>query len=364
MIDAVAEAHAKGVLHRDIKPENVFLARQGDARISKLLDFGISHIASKDVRMTAVGAAMGTPAYMPPEQIRGARDIDARADVWSIGVMLFEMASGRLPFEGDDPPAIFVAVATADAPLLRDVVLSVPEDLSRIVDRCLRRDPDERYGSAAEVARDLRLVMLGVPLPPDPELLPVFDSLPELLVPELGAEPPVSSRSAPPPSMRPPPATAPMPDRMVLADSVPDSAMMSGLMLDPGATRAMPRPVSSTYHGHHEPMGEPQNDGSVVALAAVCGITVLALAALTVYARSPEGFRVYQIIGEQASSDVTKATQWGLSALGGALGLTFMRGAYRTWTAPHGGGAVVAVFMSVLASAAFFAAVELARGGF
>ena len=361
VIDAIAEAHAKGVLHRDIKPENVFLAREGNARVPKLLDFGISHISSQNNRMTVDGTAMGTPAYMPPEQIRGARDIDARADIWSIGGMIFEMVAGRLPFEGDDAPALFVAIATTRAPLLRDVVLSVPEDLSRIVDRCLRRDRDERYASAADVARDLRLVMRGASLSPDDALIPVLESIPALLVPDLEDAP--RQRSVPPPSVRGGDPIAPMPELMVLAESVPQSAMMSGLMLDGGPSRRPPRPVAASYHAHHQPTSQGE-ETSMIALAAVSGITVLALAALTVYARAPDGVRVFQLLGMQSSADVTKATQVGLSALAAILGGVFMRGAYRTWIAPHGGGSVAATFMSLLASGAFFVALELARGAF
>lgn len=166
VIEAVAEAHARGVVHRDIKPENVFLASSPRGPIPKLLDFGISKVRAPDLRATEVGMMMGTPAYMAPEQVQGARDADPRSDVWALGVMMFELIAGRMPFDVQDAPALFVAIATKDAPSLLDVRAPVTADVSRVVERCLRRRPDERYPSAAELGRDLRHVLGGTDLEP------------------------------------------------------------------------------------------------------------------------------------------------------------------------------------------------------
>jgi len=166
VIDAVAEAHARGVVHRDIKPENVFLAKGKRGPVPKLLDFGISKVRAPDLRATEVGVMMGTPAYMAPEQVQGARDADPRSDVWALGVMLFELIAGRMPFDVRDAPALFVAIATKDAPTLLDVKAEVTPAISRIVERCLRRRPDERYPSAAELSRDLRLTLDGSEIEP------------------------------------------------------------------------------------------------------------------------------------------------------------------------------------------------------
>ena len=232
MIDAVAQAHSCAVVHRDIKPANVFLARS-QRRVPMLLDFGISYIRPQaGVRQTEVGMLMGNPAYMPPELIQGAKDADARSDVWAIGVMLFELLSGRLPFEGDDPVQLFVAVATKDAPKLLDVEPSVPPDLSKIVERCLRRAPADRYPSASELARDLRLVILGCDL----EVTGRFSLPPSLLekgavvaipkaprapeAPELDLPPP-KPRTAPAPKIAPAAAPPPPPPPAPLAVAEP-----------------------------------------------------------------------------------------------------------------------------------------------
>lgn len=187
VIDAVAEAHARGVVHRDIKPENVFLAEEGKRRIPKLLDFGISKIRVANVRATEVGVMMGTPAYMAPEQIQGARDADPRSDVWALGIMLFELLSGRLPFDADDAPALFVAIATKDVPRLSDVCPEIPPNVSRVCDRCLRRKPDDRYPSALELARDLRHVYEGTEIESTKKISipPPAAPIPQLAIPDL-----------------------------------------------------------------------------------------------------------------------------------------------------------------------------------
>lgn len=198
VIDAVAEAHARGVVHRDIKPENVFLAEEGTRRVPKLLDFGISKIRLPNVRATEVGVMMGTPAYMAPEQIQGARDADPRTDVWALGVMLFELIAGRLPFDAADAPALFVAIATKDAPRLIDVSPEVAPDVSRVCDRCLRRSPGARYPSALELARDLRHVLEGREIEPTQQLSlrPPPAPARQLAIPDL--ELPLPKMKAPP----------------------------------------------------------------------------------------------------------------------------------------------------------------------
>jgi eukaryotic-like serine/threonine-protein kinase len=164
-IDAVAEAHAAGIVHRDLKPTNLFLAkRTGGQRIIKVLDFGISKISGpgwgSDAALTRSASIFGSPLYMSPEQMRSARDVDARSDIWSLGAMLFELVAGRPPYVADSIPALCMAIINAPPPLLREVLPTAPVALEAILSRCLSRDPNDRFASVAELAQAL------VPLAP------------------------------------------------------------------------------------------------------------------------------------------------------------------------------------------------------
>jgi serine/threonine-protein kinase len=159
-IDAVAFAHARGVIHRDLKPENIFLSRDHKgALVPKLLDFGISrHVTAEDQRMTATGMTVGTPAYMSPELIRAERTVDARADVWALGVILYETLAGVLPYQSSAPSALFVKIVT-EAPLpLRTVMPEASPELAAVVEKCLAARPDDRFPTAADLARELRVL--------------------------------------------------------------------------------------------------------------------------------------------------------------------------------------------------------------
>lgn len=157
VVDAIATAHRHGVVHRDLKPENVFLTAGKQGLVPKVLDFGISKIVQPgEEKLTATGTAMGTPTYMAPEQVQGASDLDARADVWALGVMFYELASGVLPFSGPTAGSIFVNICTRDPAPLSQHVAGVDADYARVVERCLRRDLTARYPSAASLLRDLR----------------------------------------------------------------------------------------------------------------------------------------------------------------------------------------------------------------
>lgn len=160
--DAVAEGHSIGIVHRDLKPANLFLAQRADGSpYVKVLDFGISKAmpnavhASADGVATETGAAYGSPHYMSPEQIKSARSVDARTDVWALGVVLYELLSGKKPFEAETVPAVFVAIAN-DAPLpLRAHRAELPAALDAVVMACLEKDPSRRVGSVAELAQRL-----------------------------------------------------------------------------------------------------------------------------------------------------------------------------------------------------------------
>ena len=159
--DALAAAHAAGVVHRDLKPENVIRDERGRTRI---LDFGVARFnAPLPVpfrRLTDRDVVLGTPAYMSPEQLEGA-DVDGRSDVFALGVLLFELASGRHPFETATPASTAAHVLAAEPPGLLALNPAMPPAVERIIRRCLRKNPAERYQSAADVARDLEGVRTG-----------------------------------------------------------------------------------------------------------------------------------------------------------------------------------------------------------
>jgi serine/threonine protein kinase/tetratricopeptide (TPR) repeat protein len=148
--EGLAEAHRLGIVHRDLKPANIVIDLGGNARI---MDFGIAR--SLQIRgLTVTGALVGTPDYMSPEQVEG-READARSDIYSLGAMLFEILTGRPPFEADSALGAALKRRTVDPPDPRSIDPDVPPDLSRVILRCLAREPDERYQTAEELAADL-----------------------------------------------------------------------------------------------------------------------------------------------------------------------------------------------------------------
>ncbi|WP_434045676.1 MULTISPECIES: protein kinase domain-containing protein [Sorangium] len=163
--NGLSAAHAEGVVHRDIKPENIVMAMvPGEGVVPKIVDFGISQLTGAGDALTIDGQLLGTPSYMSPEQVLGKRTIDARADLWAVGVMLYEALSGAQPFRGGSHHAVLRRILeTEPAPLPS----SIPPRLRKIVGRCLEKDPARRYMDAASLRADLQAALddLGASAP-------------------------------------------------------------------------------------------------------------------------------------------------------------------------------------------------------
>jgi eukaryotic-like serine/threonine-protein kinase len=160
--DALAQAHALDIVHRDIKPENLILAeRASNTPIVKVIDFGISKAApgrDRDghwVRETSKNDRLGTPIYMSPEQLRSSSEVDARTDIWSLGVMLHEFLTQALPFNGDDLPQLCTNILLLSPMRLRDMRPGAPPELEAIILKCLQKSPDQRFRNVAELAQEL-----------------------------------------------------------------------------------------------------------------------------------------------------------------------------------------------------------------
>ncbi len=156
---AMAEAHAMGVVHRDLKPSNLYLAENDDGTYTtKVLDFGISKlILEQDTNVTMTRSSLGTPMYMSPEQIRSARAVDARTDVWSLGVILYEMLTGSTPFDGENATAVIASVTADPIQPVSERRHDVPPGLEVVVMKALEKVPEKRYASIVDFAEALAM---------------------------------------------------------------------------------------------------------------------------------------------------------------------------------------------------------------
>jgi len=257
-IDAVAEAHSAGIVHRDLKPTNLFLAQRADgSRIVKVLDFGISKSLgsgrSREVALTRTAAFVGSPLYMAPEQMRSARDVDARADVWALGAILYVMLTGQLPHPGNSLPEVCLAVMN-NMPRPLTEFIAAPPGLDAILTKCLAKEPAHRYVSVAELAEQL--------LPFAPEWHLVVERATRLLgVPSpVGSYPPSFVRASNTP----------------VVSSVPPQRMSAPHMNDqPTAPSATEAPWSKTGRNAGKRRRTPLIIASLLGLFAVIGALLL-----------------------------------------------------------------------------------------
>ena len=219
---ALALAHAAGIVHRDLKPSNLFLARTGDDEVVKVLDFGVAKDtrARMAVDKTISGVLVGSPMYMSPEQARG-ESLDFRSDLWSIGVVVYEALTGRVPFESDHLGALLAKIYEANFIAPSALVPGLSGEVDLFLSRALAKRPEDRYQSARELSDALAAVAKGVSTEGDRDTVPAPESF----------LPPAQAFSSKPPQAPPPPTSLepprPVPSKrpqLVLVDSASEDA--------------------------------------------------------------------------------------------------------------------------------------------
>lgn len=156
--EALGVVHERGIVHRDVKPSNIFLPG-GEVAAAKLIDFGIAYVAGASTQLTATGMMMGTPAYMAPEQARGERTVDARADVFALGCVIYESLVGVPPFVASTPMAVLGKILVEPAPRLRDAIEEIPDAVDALVARMMAKERDRRPNNGREVAAEIERIV-------------------------------------------------------------------------------------------------------------------------------------------------------------------------------------------------------------
>jgi serine/threonine protein kinase len=165
-LEGLAHAHSRGIVHRDLKPSNLFLANRSDGtQIIKILDFGISKSTDpvfdstgerkRAMQLTGGRAVLGSPPYMSPEQVRSPKTVDHRTDIWSVGIVMYELLTNSMPFGGDEINETFAQILEKEPQPIRQIVTGVPEGLERVVMKCLAKNRDNRFADVSELARAL-----------------------------------------------------------------------------------------------------------------------------------------------------------------------------------------------------------------
>jgi serine/threonine-protein kinase len=241
--DAIAEAHSIGIVHRDLKPANIFLVRRPNGIPTvKVLDFGISKAGgTTGASLTGSTTLMGSPLYMSPEQVREARTVDGRADIWALGVTLYELLVGQPPFSAHAVGEICAQILTLEPDRPRRRRPDLPRALDAIVMRCLRKEPSERFGTAGELSAALRLVQVQTAASPTLFFDGAAKSTPPALVSvgpgasSPGSLPPASLLTAEAMSRTHPPAPRPRARKV----GVPALAAVGALTVGGAATWAL-----------------------------------------------------------------------------------------------------------------------------
>jgi serine/threonine-protein kinase len=255
--DAIGEAHARGIVHRDLKPANLFLAeRSGGVQMIKVLDFGISKTLGngpKGLSITEPATLMGSPGYMSPEQLESSRNVDARTDIWSLGVILQEMVTGCLPFDGDSVPQLIRAVISGNRPLLTEYGPAIAV-LEPIVSRCLQQDRALRFQSISELKEALLPLASRATATPSVGAVAASSVAAPAMAPTMAGPPRAREPLSVPGSMDPIPPTVPA--GAEAAGGAPNAAQGAAVSSGPAKVGKV---VGGETTGAHGPGGTPDS---------------------------------------------------------------------------------------------------------